>query len=278
MAKATSGLAFANPKVLEEQTFKDPDFDSSYALLAREKGALIGAALGVARGAQGARTGYFKYFSLLPKFRGKGHGRALFSELERRFQKRDVRELKVGACPPPFLQGGVESTDTATVCFLMARGYQRSGEIIDMTAPLAKWKPSEKPEDKALVKEFKIRRAKPAYGAMLAEMAAAHFPGWAYEIAAGQRFGAVFLAEQGGKAVAFCSGDGTNPGVFGPMGTLEAARGKGLARILHNKTLEFMKRAGHKAARIPWVGPIPFYARLSGAKLGPVYWCFAKKV
>jgi GNAT superfamily N-acetyltransferase len=109
-------------------------------------------------------------------------------------------------------------------------------------------------------------------------MAAENFPGWAYEIKAGLRFGAVFMAESGGKAVAFCSGDGTNPGTFGPMGTVESARGRGLARVLHNQTLEFMKKRGRKAARIPWVGPIPFYARLSGAKLGPIYWTFGKKV
>jgi GNAT superfamily N-acetyltransferase len=88
----------------------------------------------------------------------------------------------------------------------------------------------------------------------------------------------VFIAEEGAKVVSFCCGNATNPGFYGPTGTAESARGKGLARILLNKTLLAMKKDGHKVARIPWIGPIGFYAKFAGARLCPAYWQFSKKL
>lgn len=280
--KSTPGLEFVDKRVLEEQAFADPESDTSFLIKAVEKKRMAGALIGVARksgsGQSLLKTGYVKYFGVLPKFRRQGAGQAMFSELERRFQKRDTREVRVGGCPPPFLQGGVEVTDTASVSFLLKRGYARLGETIDMTAPLSRWKPLEQDGDKAQMKAFAIRKAKAADEKALLDMAAANFPGWAFEILAGLKKGVVWMAEENGACVAFCCGNATNPGFFGPMGTVESLRGKGLARILLNRTLESMKKSGCKSARIPWVGPIPFYAKYAGASLGPIYWNFSKKL
>lgn len=276
--KSSPGLEFVNPAVLQEQSFGDPDAEPSFLIKAVEKKQIVAAVLGVARKQGAARTGFVKYFGVLPKFRRRGAGQAAFSELERRFQKREIREIKVGGCPPPFLQGGVGVTDTASVSFLLKRGYKRHDDIIDMTTPLGKWKPTLKDGDGALQKEFSLRRASAKDEGALVEMAQAHFQGWVYEIRAGLKKGCVFMGSQDGKAVAFCCGDATNPGFFGPMGTVESLRGRGLARLLSNRTLEAMKKSGHKSARIPWVGPIPFYAAYAGASLGPIYWAFVKNV
>ena len=280
LSSVNPDLKFATAPVLNSQIFGDPDLDSSTLLKAVDKKKCIGMIQGVARPVPGGnfRIGYVKAFAVHPRAREKGAGQLLFSEIERRFQKRDVREIRVGGCPAPFLQSGVRVDDTATVSFLLKRGYLRSDTLVDMTAALGKWKAVEKPDDKALIKAAGIRKAGPRDEALLGELIRQHFPQWAYEAALGLKSGIVYIAETGGKASAFCCGDTTNPGFYGPTGTAPSEQGRGLARILLNLTLAAMKKRGHKKAVIPWVGPIPFYAKYAGATLGPVYWQFSKKL
>lgn len=272
-------LAFADEKVLDAQTFSDPDHDISYLFKALEGGKMAGLILGIARkNAAGQKTGYVKYFGVHPRQRRKGIGQAMFSELERRFQKREVREIRVGACPPPFLQGGVDIHDTLSVSFLQRRGYLREGCIVDMHAKLKKRDFGFSTEDKAAAKACKLRKASAADEKGLLEMLASEFPGWIFEAKAGLRQGTVFISEDKGKIASFACVNATNPGFYGPTGTLESQRGKGLARLLLLKCMDTLKKEGWSEARIPWVGPIPFYFKYAGAELGPLYWNFVKKL
>jgi ribosomal protein S18 acetylase RimI-like enzyme len=275
---SSDDLDFVEEGGLETQTFGDPEHDISYLIKASEKGKIVAALIGSTRKDGQAKVGYIKYFGVLPKSRLKGVGKAVFSELERRFQKRDVREIRIGACPPPYMQNGVGVHDTGTVTFLLKRGYHISDTIIDLTCDLMKWKPEEKPEDKALIKSAKVRQAKAADEKALIEMVTATFPFWVYEVKQGLEKGAVFVADNNGVLAAFCCANAANPGFYGPTGSLESARGLGLGRILLNKTMEYLKKDGHKKARIPWVGPIPFYVKCAQAKMGPIYFQFNKKI
>jgi ribosomal protein S18 acetylase RimI-like enzyme len=275
---ASIGFDFVNNDFLEAQTFSDPDCDSSYLIKAVEKKQLIGAGIAVARKLEGNKLGFVKYIGVLPKFRRKGTGQAIFSELERRFQKREAREVRVGSCPAPFFQGGVDVTDTALVALLLKRGYQRQGEIVDMTLSLGKWEALELPEDKARLKEFGIRKAAPKDEAALEEMIQVEFPQWVQELRVGLKRGVVWMAGQEGRAIAFCGVNLSNPGYLGPVGVREAFRGRGIGRLLLNKCLEGVKKSGLKSLRIPGLGPIPFFSKYAGAHLGPIFWCYSKKV
>jgi mycothiol synthase len=277
---ATPGLAFLDVKGWDELAFGDPDADASFVLKALEKKVWVGAAIGVAhKDASGIKNGYLKYFAVAPKLRRRGHARAIFGELERRFQKRDCAELRIGACPPPYAQGGVEMLDTASHCFLLARGYQRSGTLLDMQGDLKVWKPAFSADDLKLGKAHGLRKAGAKDAAAIELFLRQHFPHWVWEVGAALRKGTVFVTTNtSGAITGFACANGTQKAWFGPMGTAENERGKGLGRLLMWKCLEVLKKQGVKSTRIPWVGPVGFYARYAAASLGPLYWTFNKRL
>jgi GNAT superfamily N-acetyltransferase len=275
--KALPELGYLDAKGWREQCWGDPDADGAYWLKAVKGKAWLGAAIGVARGSGEKKTGWVKLLAVEPKARRQGTGRALLAELERRFQKRDCHEARFGACPPPYVNGGVPILDTAAHCFLLARGYERSGTVIDMVGDLRKLKPLSA-EDQKLLKAAGGRRAGAKDAAPLKAMLQQAFPYWVGEVEMGLRKGVVWVAGPAGSVTAFACADGTHPGWFGPMGTLESERGKGLGRLLMAQCLQHLKKRGVKAARIPWVGPIPFYRAYAAAELGPLYWTFSKRL
>lgn len=57
-------------------------------------------------------------------------------------------------------------------------------------------------------------------------------------------------------------------GIFGPVGVLPAQRGNHLGCLLTRKALESIKALGYKRAVIPRVGPVAFYERCCGARMG----------
>jgi GNAT superfamily N-acetyltransferase len=275
--QARPELSYLDAKGWKAQLFADPDRDDAYLLKAVDKKTMIGAALGVARRADGGKSGWIKFAAVSPKARRQGVARALFSELERRFQKRDCTEVRVGACPPPYVDGGVPILSTEAFCFLSARGYERGGTIVDMVSDLKRLKPLGAGDLKTL-KALGGRKAGKGDADALRAMVRGAFPYWAWEVDAALDHGVVWVAGLGGTVTAFACADGTHPGWFGPMGTLESERGKGQGRLLMAQCLLHLKKKGHQSARIPWVGPVPFYARYAAAALGPVYWTFLKRI
>jgi ribosomal protein S18 acetylase RimI-like enzyme len=271
-------LDFVDDKVLDEQSFNDPNYEISFLVQGLEQKKPVAFILGVTRKRESQKIGHIKFFGVHPKFRGRRFGHEIFSEIERRFQKREVREIHIGECPAPYLMTGVTCEETEGVCFLLGRGYERQSVVVDMVSDLGKVAFNLKPEQQLLVKEAGIHKAKTEEREAILAFAAAHFPGWAYEMKAALEKGTLMLAGRDKKITAFSACDGTNPGFFGPMGTLESERGKGLGQILMVKCLEAMKKAGHKKALIPWVGPIPFYVKFAAAKIGPLRWHFMKRV
>jgi GNAT superfamily N-acetyltransferase len=280
LSKAASPeLAYLDAAGWGRQAFDDPGSDSAFLLKAVDKKAMVGAAIGVAhKQPDGSKRGFVKYVAVLPKARRRGVGTLLLSELERRFQKRECLDVRFGECPPPYVAGGVPMLATEAHCFLLGRGYQRGGTVIDMVADLKAFKADWSEADKKLIKEAGIRKATAKDAPGIQAMLRSAFPFWALEVQGALDQGSVYIALRDGQITAFACADGTHPGWFGPMGTLEVERGRGLGRLLMWKCLETLKKGGAKEARIPWVGPIPFYARYAGARLGPVFWTFSKRV
>lgn len=270
-------LDYLDVKGWKAQVIGDPDADTSYHLKAVEGKRLLGVALGVARKMGAERVGWVKLLAVDPKARRQGTGRALLGELERRFQKRDCSETRFGACPPPYVNGGVPILDTAAHCFLLARGYERTGTVLDMVGDLRAIK-ALKAEDLAQLKALGGRKAGAKETEALRALVRSQFPFWVWEVDDALQHGVVWVAGRQGTVSAFACADGTHPGWFGPMGTLASERGQGQGRLLMAQCLLHLKKRGVKAARIPWVGPVPFYQRYAAAQLGPLYWTFAKRL
>lgn len=65
----------------------------------------------------------------------------------------------------------------------------------------------------------------------------------------------------------FACYESTAKNFFGPTGTLESERGKGIGKVLLIKSLESLRELGYVYAIIGGVGPAEFYEKAVGAKI-----------
>ena len=95
-----------------------------------------------------------------------------------------------------------------------------------------------------------------------------HFsPGWAREAAAAlsNRPVTLFIAQHGDAIQGFCCYDATARGFVGPIGVLEAARGKGIGAVLLSACLHDMRTLGYAYAIAGYVGAPEFFRKVAGA-------------
>ena len=75
------------------------------------------------------------------------------------------------------------------------------------------------------------------------------------------------LAQRGNEILGFACFETTAKNFFGPTGTLESMRGKGIGKALLIQSLQEMKAMGYAYAIIGGVGPADFYKSTVGATL-----------
>jgi hypothetical protein len=76
-----------------------------------------------------------------------------------------------------------------------------------------------------------------------------------------------WIAQRGNQVLGFACYESTARNFFGPTGTLESERGKGIGKVLLIKSLESLREMGYAYAIIGGVGPAEFYENAVGAKL-----------
>jgi GNAT superfamily N-acetyltransferase len=76
-----------------------------------------------------------------------------------------------------------------------------------------------------------------------------------------------WIAQRGNDILGFACYESTARNFFGPTGTLESERGKGIGKVLLIKSLESLREMGYAYAIIGGVGPAEFYEKAVGAKL-----------
>jgi GNAT superfamily N-acetyltransferase len=76
-----------------------------------------------------------------------------------------------------------------------------------------------------------------------------------------------WIAQRGNELLGFACYESTARNFFGPTGTLESERGKGIGKVLLIKALESLREMGYAYAIIGGVGPIEFYEKAVGAKV-----------
>ena len=70
-----------------------------------------------------------------------------------------------------------------------------------------------------------------------------------------------WIAQRGNEILGFAVYESTARNFFGPTGTLESERGKGIGKVLLIKALESMREMGYVYAIIGGVGPAEFYEK-----------------
>ena len=87
------------------------------------------------------------------------------------------------------------------------------------------------------------------------------------EVAFARQPVSVWLAQRGNQILGFACYESTARNFFGPTGTLESERGKGIGKVLLIKSLESLREMGYGYAIIGGVGPAEFYEKAVGAKI-----------
>lgn len=87
------------------------------------------------------------------------------------------------------------------------------------------------------------------------------------EVAFARQPVSVWLAQRGSDILGFACYETTARNFFGPTGTLERERGKGIGTILLIKALQSMREMGYAYAIIGGVGPAEFYQKAVNAQL-----------
>jgi GNAT superfamily N-acetyltransferase len=87
------------------------------------------------------------------------------------------------------------------------------------------------------------------------------------EVAFSRQPVSVWLAQRGNNILGFACYESTARNFFGPTGTLESERGKGIGKILLIKSLESLREMGYAYAIIGGVGPAEFYEKTVDAKI-----------
>ncbi|MGK7391375.1 MAG: GNAT family N-acetyltransferase [Candidatus Cyclobacteriaceae bacterium M2_1C_046] len=90
---------------------------------------------------------------------------------------------------------------------------------------------------------------------------------WANEVDAafGNSPVTCFIAQKGNDLVGIACYEATYKNFFGPTGTLEAYRNKGIGEVLLLKSLSAMKEMGYAYAIIGGVGPASYYSKIVNA-------------
>lgn len=218
---------------------------------------------------------------VVPEARSSGVGTALLDEVVRLARAAGETRVRAGDQPGNYLAPGVDTRLRPTVRWLERRSFMRSGMNEDLVVPLAGNQlvtPARviAAVDRAVQNGCTIRRATPADADALDDFVRRSFsPAWAFE--AGRALeaapGGVYIATLGDVIIGFSAHDGNNRGLgwFGPSGTLDQHRGKGVGQALLLSCLAELADAGHQDAVIAWIGPRNFYERTAGAGQGHQY-------
>lgn len=76
-----------------------------------------------------------------------------------------------------------------------------------------------------------------------------------------------WIAQRENQILGFACYESTAKNFFGPTGTKETERGKGIGKVLLIKTLESLREMGYVYAIIGGVGPAEFYEKAVGAQI-----------
>jgi mycothiol synthase len=224
-------------------------------------------------------VGHVDLLAVRPAARGRGTGSALLRAAERALAGLGAGEVRLAGNLPCYAWPGVDVRYTPAMCLAVRHGYTDSGTAWNMTAPLAGLAADDAAQRRLHAAGVEPRRAGPADAPVLTRWVEATWPGWGWEVGQSlDRPGAgCHVAWRDGTPVGFAAYGALRPSVFGPMGTDPDAEGLGIGRVLLRRCLvEQRERLGLTSAQIGWAGPLGFYARTVGARVGRVFWLYRK--
>ena len=279
--------------VFADRIVDDPDFDPESNLVAAADRQIVGFVAGAPANEHLQCPAGFKLFAVAPEWRHRRVATRLFDELETRLRATGTARAVALAAGNNRLTQGLDVRYTAALCFLEARGYERTGVTQDMSVALGQTDLDTAPAEAAAATDgIQFRRAIPADRTWLHEGVARElaYPAprvhlgrrWAYLATLGldRQPATVQVAEEttSGAFLGFGATHVARWGVLGPMGVAERARGRGIGAVLLKRCLRELRAEGFDQGEIYSVGPIAFYAKTVNATISRVLYQLAKQL
>jgi mycothiol synthase len=218
---------------------------------------------------------WIRLLAVHPQSRGAGVGSALLAAAEGRIASRGEPLARTLDQPGNYLAPGIDARNRDTLAWAERRGYRRLRENANLILPVQ----GNPRVTRARAAELARRAADAGYGvrrardadraALTAQIALAFSRNWAFEVGRAIDIDppAVHVAvSRTGELAAFAAHDGNNRGLgwFGPAGTFEPHRRRGLGEALLVACLLDVAATGLEVGTIAWVGPRAFYERAAG--------------
>ena len=254
-----------SPALFHEKVWGEP---VGTALAARDRGAVVGLAVGVLWPVPGEVRGSVRLLAVAPEARRRGVATALVRRLAGTLRQQGATSLRLAEAAPNYLTPGVDERYASGRAFAAASGFRETGRSVNLGVDLAAQDWQTGPDEARLAGVgIAVRRASAADRAPLAAVLAAHWPAWEPEVDLALGRGTLHLAAQGGRAVGFAAHGATNAeaGWFGPMGTVPETRGLGVGAVLLRRCLADLRGRGLGHATVAWAAALPFYERVAGA-------------
>jgi predicted N-acetyltransferase YhbS len=265
-----------------------PDPGARVTLVAESAGTVTGAAFGsLRRPADGPVLGHLDLLAVAPPARGQGTGTALLGAAEQELAARGAQGFRLAGNPPLYAWPGVDSRYAAMVALAGRAGYERYAEALNMAVALTAGPPGAGPlntaadEARLAAGGITVRRAAAAETGPLGDwLTQGPWGGssWPAEVIRSLALDppGCHIAERAGQYLGFASHGVNRRDWFGPMGTLDAERRRGIGAVLLKRCLADIRDSGLDAAQIGWTGPVQFYARAVGAVPDRVFWLYRK--
>ena len=267
--------------ILYEKIFNEENFDNDLNFIIKNDNTFVGFASGYIREYQNVQTGWIKLLSTIDQ---KKMGPILietFNKIETKLLQKGAITIRFMDSFPNYFIPGIDPRYTSLITLLHKKGYERRRDNVNMSVDLTLQDFLTDKEEQILSKEnIKIKRASEQDKQKIFSLINKDFAIWKAEIqlAFQKKQNPLHIAILDKEVIAFsnhsCNNIGT--GWFGPMGTTESARGKGLGEILLKRCLQDLKNNGYENAIIPWVGPIGFYFEKCGAEVDRIFWNYSK--
>jgi mycothiol synthase len=213
--------------------------------------------------------------------RRRGIGRALMSRVEGALAGLGARDVVIAGNAPHYAWPGIDVRYTPAICTAMAVGFEPDQPAWNMTADVRHLPSTAAAEIRLADRGVTVRRAVMEEVPALADFALTHFgSGWAAEItdSVGRDRAGCHLAVDPHGAILGFAAYGSRPNWFGPMGTAPAAQGLGIGSVLLLRCLADQRAIGLERVEIGWVGPLPFYADVVGARVERVFFRYRKRL
>ena len=270
-------------ELLVENVIEDMSENPELCLAAFMNEKLVGFGMGVIRRREEEEMGYIKFLAVHPDYRRKGIAKEIYTQIEKGITQENINKIRLVESWPNYYMPGIDPFYTEAVAFFERLDYVKVGDAANLICDLESQNFDTKDEEKnAKTKNIEIKRAERSDTDALMKWTAQNFKAWRFEIGNALKNEpiSVHIAKLDNEVIAFSAHEGNNPGLgwFGPVGTSEAARGKGVGGILLKRCLQDMKDAGYKEAIIPWVAHIPFYMHYINSKVNRIFWRYEKKL